>query len=424
VANRIVTELFHITTVNMHGEIPEPNEGTPVTVGNVFDSANIEVVDASDPGNVQLKIRPDPFCKGDDIAHFQWFHFRLSGVRNMDVRVHLVNAGQSSFPEAWPGYKGCASYDLCEWFRVETIWDEKQGVISMSLNPDMDSVYFAYFPPYQYNKHQELVARTQCKDSVCLHILGKSLDGRDLDLLQIGAMRKDKLKVWMIARQHPGESMAEWFMDGFLERLTDEHDAASMRVMRQAVFYVMPNSNPDGSIRGHLRTNAKGANLNREWANPTKDYSPEVYYLRQKMDEVGVDLFLDIHGDEEIPFNFLAGSEGIPSFGDRLRELQDAFCSAFVRASPDFQPKPGYEVDKPGQANLAIASNAVAERYKCLSYTLEMPFKDTEDSPDSVHGWSPHRARKFGAAILQPIYEVLPMLKKHLPEHGTRFSKQ
>lgn len=43
----------------------------------------------------------------------------------------------------------------------------------------------------------------------------------------------------MVARQHPGEAMAEWFMEGFLDRLTDPHDAASMRVLESAVFYVV-----------------------------------------------------------------------------------------------------------------------------------------------------------------------------------------
>ena len=27
--------------------------------------------------------------------------------------------------------------------------------------------------------------------------------------------------------------------------------------------------NPDGSVRGNLRTNAAGANLNREWMTPS-----------------------------------------------------------------------------------------------------------------------------------------------------------
>ena len=35
------------------------------------------------------------------------------------------------------------------------------------------------------------------------------------------------------------------------------------------------------------------------------------------------------------------------------------------------------------QADLRIASNAVGERYKCLSFTLEMPFKDVNDRPDT-----------------------------------------
>ncbi len=41
-----------------------------------------------------------------------------------------------------------------------------------------------------------------------------------------------------------------------------------------------------------------------------------------------------------------------------------------------------------------------------------MPFKDTQDHPDNVHGWSTDRARHFGAAILQPIYEVVPKLRQ------------
>ena len=43
----------------------------------------------------------------------------------------------------------------------------------------------------------------------------------------------------------------------------------------------IPNMNPDGSYRGHLRTNASGANLNREWKEPTLEKSPEVSSLGQ-----------------------------------------------------------------------------------------------------------------------------------------------
>ena len=45
-------------------------------------------------------------------------------------------------------------------------------------------------------------------------------------------------------------------------------------------MHVVPNCNPDGSYRGHLRTNAIGVNLNREWDKPSAERSPEVLAIR------------------------------------------------------------------------------------------------------------------------------------------------
>lgn len=39
------------------------------------------------------------------------------------------------------------------------------------------------------------------------------------------------------------------------------------------------------------------------------------------MERAGCDAFLDVHGNEALPFNFLAGSEGIPLWGRRLEAL-------------------------------------------------------------------------------------------------------
>jgi hypothetical protein len=55
-----------------------------------------------------------------------------------------------------------------------------------------------------------------------------------------------------------GATQAEWFMEGLLERLTSGSDAVARALLRQAVVYAVPNMNPDGSYRGHLRTNAAG----------------------------------------------------------------------------------------------------------------------------------------------------------------------
>lgn len=48
---------------------------------------------------------------------------------------------------------------------------------------------------------------------------GKSVEGHDIQLLRKGSGASHKRKIWIIAQQHPGEHMAEWFMEGLLERL-------------------------------------------------------------------------------------------------------------------------------------------------------------------------------------------------------------
>jgi murein tripeptide amidase MpaA len=169
--------------------------------------------------------------------------------------------------------------------------------------------------------------------------------------------------------------------------------------------------NPDGSVRGHLRTNAVGTNLNRAWAEPSLETSPEVYYVIKKMEATGVDLFYDVHGDEEIPYVFLAGSQGTPSYNDRLAHLRDKFAEVLKLASADFQTEEGYPIDAPGTANMTLATHWVAERFDCLANTLEMPFIDNYNLPDTDTGWSPERSIKLGEASLVAMLAVVDELR-------------
>jgi hypothetical protein len=49
--------------------------------------------------------------------------------------------------------------------------------------------------------------------------------------------------------------------------------------------------------------------------------------------------------------------------------------------------------------------------HDCPSFTLEMPFKDTDDTPVPEVGWSPERTLLFGASVLDPILHVMPFLR-------------
>lgn len=40
----------------------------------------------------------------------------------------------------------------------------------------------------------------------------------------------------------------------------------------------------------------------------------------------GVDMLVDVHGDEELPYCFIAGSEGIPGWSERMQMMQVSWC--------------------------------------------------------------------------------------------------
>ena len=373
-------------------------------ISTQFDGGNIEIVDISDLNNILLKLPKDNAAE-----YRQWFYFRAQGVAYQNLHFHFINAKESAYPEGWEDYAAMCSYDRINWFRVPTSYED--GVLSINHTPLANSVYYAYFEPYSYEQHLNLLGDSQSSGLCQIDDLGSTLQGRDINLLTIGNQAASDLKIWITARQHPGETMAEWFVEGLLGRLLDHQDPTSRALLDRATFYIVPNMNPDGSALGNLRTNACGANLNREWLEPSIERSPEVFYVRQKMHETGVDLYLDIHGDESLPYVFLAGNEGIPSFNTRLQQLQQKFVQAFLAASPDFQDRYGYEKDAPGQANLAIATSYVGETFKCLAYTLEMPFKDNHQWPDDDFGWNGQRSLRLGEAILSPIYAVIDRLR-------------
>lgn len=378
-------------------------------ISSSFDAGAIEVVSLADPGDIQLNIR------SDNAAGFaQWFHFRLQGAAGLPVTLRFLNAGQCAFPKGWEGYRVLASHDRQHWARIDTSFDGQ--VMTARLTPATHSVYFAYFEPYSYERHLDLIGSAAQSDHVQLQHLGATLDGRDMTLLRItdahsATAAADKRKVWLIARQHPGETMAEWFIEGLLERLLDGDDPVSRVLLARCVFCVVPNMNPDGAVRGNLRTNAAGANLNREWQSPSLDKSPEVFLVREAMRQAGVDLCLDAHGDESLPHNFVAGAEGNPGYTPRLAALEAAFKAAWLAASPDFQTEHGYGHAAPGSANPTLATNWVGQNFDCLAFTIEMPFKDNADLPDALHGWSGERSKRLGASVLQPILAVADALR-------------
>ena len=370
-------------------------------ISSTFDAGAIEVVRLDDPADIRLRLRTD------NAADFhQWFHFRLTGAAGKPVRMVFENAATAAYPDGWRDYRCVASYDRQHWFRIASTRYER-GELIVDHTPERDSVYYAYFEPYSDERHLDLVARAEQSPHARVRRLGSTVDGRDLDLVVVGDEVSDEVPgrapIWIIARQHPGETMAEWFVEGLLERLLDGADPVARTLREQALLYIVPNMNPDGAVRGNLRTNAAGRNLNREWREPDPLASPEVFLVRAEMERTGCALFLDIHGDETLPYVFFSTAEEVPGFTTEAAAAQARFVDTLLAVSPAFQTEEGYKPGRFGEELLTLASKWVANHFGCVSLTLEMPFKDNAILPDEHVGWNGARSKRLGAAMLNPI---------------------
>ena len=384
-----------------------------ISVNGTIPGGRIEVVDATRPDDIQLRFVSDPHC-----SFMGRFHFRVTGARGVACRFRILNAGdtlanrlagredvENAFTRTGP----VASYDRSTWFRLPSAFDGQ--VYSFAHTLDHDVCHYAQWAPYSMDRHLDMIARAQMSPRVRVRSIGRSVLGADIDLLTLGEDGPGRLKLWIIAGQHPSETQSGFFLEGFLDRMLDTHDPTARRILDKAVVFVVPTLNPDGLMHGWTRSNALGVNLNREWVSPSLERSPEVLCVRDLMEATGVDFCLDGHADEELRCNFLGGPLEIPSRSARLAGLFTRFEKLWAGASPEYERGHPYPGGAPAKADLRMAWNWIAERFDCLSVLLEQPFKDTSWWQDPVQGWSPERSRRFGESLPTALSGILPHLR-------------
>ena len=359
-----------------------------------FECGNIVVGDISED-TVHLSIRPD------SNAHFyQWFYFKAQGGDGRPVTFVIDNASGASYPKAWNGYDVLVSADGEHWQRIDTTYDG--STLSFTDAPANASTSYAYFVPYVAAQREHLL-RTCVESGLAQRSsLGQTALGRALDLLTLGSERADAARIWVVTRQHAGESMAEWAVEGFLKRLISS-DSAARQLLDRARLFVVANANPDGSALGNLRANANGVDLNRAWENPPEN-APEIVHIRRAIEVSGVDLFVDLHGDEERPFIWIMDPE--VELTPAVEAAQAAFVSALAARNPEVQAPPKM-VDGVKHGDLGLSANFIGAHYGVPAWIVELPNKavDFGNGPDSLLAAG---CQRFGASMVEALLEVLP----------------
>lgn len=268
-----------------------------------------------------------------------WFYFRLDGVAGRDLTVELAGlAGEYNYRR----HKGAGlrdmrpvySYDNREWRFMEAgVFDPEASTLRFKLKPEGKQVWIARQPPYTTRHLEALLESLRGHPAYREEVVGKTVGGRPMTLLTVTNPRtpeKDKAVIWLMARQHAWESGTSWVADGALRWLLSA-DPEAARIRDRFIVKVFPMADPDGVVRGGVRYNAHGYDLNRNWDAVNPKLMPEIHAQRQAI--LGwvdsgrpVHLFLTLHNTERADFiqgPLTAGGPEVRALAERFHKRLD-----------------------------------------------------------------------------------------------------
>ncbi len=268
-----------------------------------------------------------------------WFYFRLDGAAGREVIIELDQLhGEYNYKKhdgsGLRNMKPVYSYDNLTWTHFDSSeWDAKSSSIKVRLKPAKDRVWIARQPPYTTAHLERLLKEIGGSKYLKREVVGKTAGGRPILLLTVtnpAAPDQNKKVIWLMARQHAWESGTSWVCEGALRFLVSA-DPAAARIRDGYVFKIFPMADPDGVVRGGVRFNAYGYDLNRNWDTADPQRMPEIFAQRKAMlewiDRGGrMDLFVSLHNTESADFisgSLAAGGPPVQELAHRFSKLLD-----------------------------------------------------------------------------------------------------
>ena len=280
----------------------------------------------------QLFLQNDTNTKG----YSQWFFFRVKkGKKGQKIKLNIMNFqrkktkyslgikiwyySQKKKEEKNIGWHHTnENVNYYQNFLYNFIKNNRNYYYTLSFEYtfeyDNDEVYFANSLPFfysdvindlnYYTKKENEKYKFFERKKLCNTLTGNDVDYFNINtdnniLLNEKTFTKNKKGIILFARQHPGETVSSWILKGAYEFLMSFNEEASY-LRDNYIIKIIPMINVDGVICGNSRTSLSGCDLNRRWIKPDEFLHPEIYYLKELINNFSknyeVEYIIDFHG--------------------------------------------------------------------------------------------------------------------------------
>ncbi len=335
-----------------------------------FEGGNLAMSEVVAPNHVRVAARPDGSPRP------LWFAFSASGVRASELTIELVNADECLGPRyGWNTARPVYRVPGGDWERcgggeyVEQPAEDRPGGVFRFLVPcARGSVSVAYCYPYTPSDLAGFRVRLADYPLARWAVIGRTPAGAPVDVLRVGDPDARR-SVWVLARQHAGETPGSFALEGMVEWLL-----GSGR-MPDALFCFAPMVDRDGAGAGRYGKDTPPVDFNRDWQeDPTR---PEIAALVHVLERdrlragphvLALDLHASHHGDTSC-YVFLD-----PTAPDGAQQArQERFLELLELESP---PAVGFHRSdlRAEPAPAGSAREFHARRYAALSLCVEFSY--------------------------------------------------
>lgn len=350
------------------------NRPVAVTATTDFEGASAENIQInSNSKEVVFSIRRDP--GGDE--HL-WFYFKLEADNPIKPKFTLREPSKTHFFD-WSGVRPVVSEDGQNWYRAKKINyrfispqkiknPEKEDKFTFYSPISSKILYVAYSFPYTSGNLNEYLYSIQEDNRVSIISIGKSDEDRDIFCMTIENRKishEEKKEIWIIAREHPGETPCSYVLEGVMHNLLNSEYGNVL--LEKYTFQIVPLLNIDGVVGGNYYRNQKGQRLDLGWG---EDKPKEIDLLLSRMKpglESGkIKLLLSLHSANAPDGHFFIerSPDQLPT---DLRLLQKNIIDSSNGLTPHYRSNSTVEMwERPD-----IAGNLLPDKYQTLCLYFE-----------------------------------------------------
>ena len=242
-----------------------------LTVDNTIPFGNCTDVEVTDNRETaEISFSPSPHGGPEAL----WFCFRIKSDDKKPGKINLVlkNVGNLLGGQRPETLQPVIKKEDGDWERLQagkriTLQDSRLNVSWTIDRPDT-FVDIALCYPYGVTDVQALAKET----NLTMDTIGVSQEGRPLLRLSnsYGAKDSERPGLFLMARQHSGETPGSWVLDGFIRQIASLGDKAPL-------MWAIPLANIDGVEQGDYGKDNFPWDLNRAWGNPPMRHETLVF---------------------------------------------------------------------------------------------------------------------------------------------------